>query len=49
VALDIFTCGSDGPALRAFELLLEEFKPKIAEKRIIRRDIFGENRRQDTL
>jgi len=49
VALDIFTCGSDGPALRAFELLLEEFQPKSVKKRIIRRDIFGENRSQDTL
>ncbi|MEM1539889.1 MAG: adenosylmethionine decarboxylase [Candidatus Bathyarchaeia archaeon] len=42
VALDIFTCGDDGPALKAFELLLEEFKPKSVEKRVIRRDVGGE-------
>jgi len=44
MALDIFTCGDDEPALKAFQLLLEEFKPEAVEKRIIRRDIFvGEN------
>jgi S-adenosylmethionine decarboxylase len=37
-ALDIFTCGEDAPALKAFELLVEEFKPKSVEKQIIRRD-----------
>ncbi|MEM1538902.1 MAG: adenosylmethionine decarboxylase [Candidatus Bathyarchaeia archaeon] len=48
VALDIFTCGNDGPAWRAFELLLEEFRPKSVEKRVIRRDIFGEVRSKNT-
>jgi len=43
MALDIFTCGDDGPALKAFELLVEEFKPKNVEKRVIRRDVFGES------
>jgi len=37
IALDIFTCGADEPALTAYELLLEEFKPTSVEKRIIRR------------
>lgn len=35
--LDIFTCGEDGPALKAFQLLKEEFQPKSIKKRIIRR------------
>jgi S-adenosylmethionine decarboxylase len=47
MALDIFTCGDDGPALKAFELLLEEFKPKIFKRRIIRRDIFGQSASQN--
>jgi S-adenosylmethionine decarboxylase len=38
VALDIFTCGDDAPAMKAFELLLKEFKPTHIKKRIIRRD-----------
>ncbi|MBC7131415.1 adenosylmethionine decarboxylase [Candidatus Bathyarchaeota archaeon] len=39
VALDIFTCGDDGPALKAFQLLLEELRPETFEKRVIRRDV----------
>ncbi|MEM0057476.1 MAG: adenosylmethionine decarboxylase [Candidatus Bathyarchaeia archaeon] len=49
MALDIFTCGDDGPALKAFALLVEEFKPKSVEKRIIRRDVFGEGGSQNTV
>ncbi|MEM2385520.1 MAG: adenosylmethionine decarboxylase [Candidatus Bathyarchaeia archaeon] len=49
MALDIFTCGDDGPALKAFELLVEEFRPKSVEKRVIRRDIFGEGGIQNTV
>ncbi len=37
VALDIFTCGNEKSALKAFELLVKKFKPKKIEKRIIRR------------
>jgi len=48
MALDIFTCGDDGPALKAFELLVEEFQPKSVEKRVIRRDVFGEAGSQNT-
>jgi len=40
VALDIFTCGADEPALKAFELLVEEFQPKKIEKKIIRRNLY---------
>ncbi len=40
IALDIFTCGEDKQALKAFELLLKEFKPKSVRKQIIRRDVF---------
>jgi len=47
--LDIFTCGDDGPALKAFELLVEEFKPKSVEKRVIRRDVFGEGGSKSTV
>ncbi|MCS7124152.1 MAG: adenosylmethionine decarboxylase [Candidatus Bathyarchaeota archaeon] len=42
MALDIFTCGDDGPALKAFGLLVEEFKPRSVEKRVIRRNVLGE-------
>ena len=39
MALDIFTCGDDdGPALKAFQLSVEEFNPKIVKKEIIRRE-----------
>ena len=48
MALDIFTCGDDGPALKAFELLVEAFQPKSVEKRVIRRDVLGEDRIQNT-
>jgi S-adenosylmethionine decarboxylase len=48
MALDIFTCGDDGPALKAFELLVEEFQPKSVEKRVIRRDVLGEAGSQNT-
>jgi len=40
VALDIFTCGADEPALKAFNLLVEEFRPEIVEKKIIRRSLY---------
>jgi len=48
MALDIFTCGADEPALKAFELLVEEFQPKIVEKKIIRRDLYERNRSSNT-
>jgi S-adenosylmethionine decarboxylase len=48
IALDIFTCGNDEPALKAFELLLEEFKPKSVRKQIIRRDILEQVRSFNT-
>jgi len=44
IALDIFTCGSDEPALTAYQLLLEEFKPTSVEERVIRRVDFEEIR-----
>jgi len=47
IALDIFTCGADEPALTAYQLLLEEFKPTRVEKKIIRRGNFEEIRSQD--
>jgi S-adenosylmethionine decarboxylase len=40
VALDIFACGDEESALRACEILLEEFKPEIVEKKILRRDLY---------
>ncbi|MCS7115079.1 MAG: adenosylmethionine decarboxylase [Nitrososphaerota archaeon] len=42
MALDIFTCGDDDSALKAFELMVKEFQPKSVEKRVIRRDVVGE-------
>ncbi|MBS7616215.1 adenosylmethionine decarboxylase [Candidatus Bathyarchaeota archaeon] len=39
VALDIFTCGEDGPAFKAFKLLVEELQPKTVKKKVIRREI----------
>jgi len=48
VALDIFTCGGDEPALKAFELLIEEFEPKVVEKKIIRRNLYEKGRKSDT-
>ncbi|NHV96825.1 MAG: adenosylmethionine decarboxylase [Thaumarchaeota archaeon] len=47
IALDIFTCGADEPALTAYQLLLEEFKPTSVEERFIRRVDFGEIRSQN--
>jgi S-adenosylmethionine decarboxylase proenzyme len=44
IALDIFTCGADEPALTAYQLLLDEFKPASVEERFIRRVDFGEIR-----
>ncbi len=40
VALDIFSCGPEENALKAFEFLVEEFKPGIIEKQIIRRNLY---------
>jgi S-adenosylmethionine decarboxylase len=44
VALDIFTCGDDNSAFKAFEAIIEELQPRSVEKQVIRRDAFGENR-----
>ncbi|MEM3551231.1 MAG: adenosylmethionine decarboxylase [Candidatus Bathyarchaeia archaeon] len=41
MALDIFTCGDDGPAFRALQLLMDEFQPKHVKRKIIRREIPG--------
>jgi S-adenosylmethionine decarboxylase len=40
IALDIFSCGGDEPAFRAYDLLVEEFQPKTVEKRVIWRNLF---------
>ena len=44
VALDIFTCGPDEPAFKAFDLLIEELKPKTVEKKVVKRDYYEKNR-----
>lgn len=43
MALDIFTCGDDEPALKAFRLMLKEFQPKNFKKRVIRREVIGKS------
>ncbi len=43
MALDIFTCGDDGSALKAFQLMLDEFQPKNVKKRVIRREVLGKS------
>jgi len=48
VALDIFTCGSDEPALRAFDMLIEELKPTHVERKMLRREFYGKNKNSDT-
>ena len=48
VALDVFTCGDEGDAIKAFNLLVEEFKPKIIEKQILRRNLYEKYRNSDT-
>lgn len=45
VCLDIFTCGEDACALKTFEILLEEFKPKKVKKKILRRLVYGKGRK----
>jgi S-adenosylmethionine decarboxylase proenzyme len=40
VAVDIFSCGPEQPALKALNLLIERLNPKSVKKRIIRRDPF---------
>ncbi len=40
VAVDIFTCGREGAAIRALELLVSELRPKHVKRKIIRRDPF---------
>ncbi|MEM3730382.1 MAG: adenosylmethionine decarboxylase [Candidatus Bathyarchaeia archaeon] len=47
VALDIFTCGRDEPALKAFRLIVKEFNPTVVRKRIIRRDLFAKGRSEN--
>jgi S-adenosylmethionine decarboxylase len=49
IALDIFTCGPSENAFKAFELLVEEFKPKVIKKKILRRNLYEENRNANTL
>lgn len=36
-AIDIFTCGKEGDAEKAFEILVKKFKPKSFDKKVIRR------------
>ena len=48
IALDIFTCGEEGSALKAFKLMVEEFKPKIIKKQILKRDLYEESRVSDS-
>ncbi|MEM1544181.1 MAG: adenosylmethionine decarboxylase [Candidatus Bathyarchaeia archaeon] len=48
VALDIFTCGSDECAIKAFDLLVEELEPKVIEKKIVRRDFYEKNQVSNT-
>lgn len=40
-AVDVFSCSSDEPALKAIELLAKELKPEKIVKKIIRRDPLG--------
>lgn len=44
VALDIFTCGSDECAVKAFDLLIEELKPTAVEKKMLRREFYEKSR-----
>lgn len=48
VALDIFTCGSDECALKAFDLLIDELKPATVEKKVLRREFYEKNRNSNT-
>lgn len=48
VALDIFTCGSDECAFKALDLLIEELKPKIVEKKVLRRDYYEKSQKSNT-
>ncbi|RJS92972.1 adenosylmethionine decarboxylase [Candidatus Bathyarchaeota archaeon] len=48
VALDVFTCGDEGDAIKAFNLLVEEFEPKIIEKQILRRNLYEKYRNSNT-
>ncbi len=36
-AVDIFTCGREGNAEKAFEVILKKFKPKEYEKKVLKR------------
>ncbi|MEM3437691.1 MAG: adenosylmethionine decarboxylase [Nitrososphaerales archaeon] len=49
IALDIFTCGPSGSALKAFKLLVKEFKPKVIKKKILRRNLYEQNQNANTL
>lgn len=48
VALDIFTCGSDECAFKAFNLIIEELKPKIIEKKVLRRNYYEKSQNSNT-
>lgn len=48
VALDIFTCGSDECAFKAFDLLVEELKPAAVKKRVLRREFYESDRNANT-
>ena len=40
VALDIFACGDEESALKAYEILIEEFKPEVVERKVLKRDLY---------
>ncbi|MEM2341506.1 MAG: adenosylmethionine decarboxylase [Candidatus Bathyarchaeia archaeon] len=48
VALDIFTCGADECAFKAFDLLIDELKPVTVEKKVLRREFYEKNRNTNT-
>ncbi len=37
IAFDIFTCGNEGDAEKAFDNLVKEFKPKDVDKQVVKR------------
>jgi len=48
VALDIFSCGDDDSALRAYKMLIDEFRPNVIEKNVLKRDLYERVKRTDS-
>ena len=48
VALDIFACGDDESALKAYDMLIDEFKPEVIERNVLRRDLYERVKRADS-